>query len=192
MRSREVVYSALGTAVMVAAWFLGACHSRPSSVPVLGIALVGFTTAGEDMRGVSDMPEDSLGAFIRLTNAGSASVTYWVVCDQWAHARTAGGWTACSMLPDARPLTMIRPCSNMTFCVWLPKGTLEWQCGLSVRTLSIRQRAKLKLLHSAYYSRFRWLLPLLASHMGQKVKAQSELFETNGDSERPAHNKDAR
>ena len=172
----------VGAAVIAAAWFLYACGSRPSAVPAVGIALVGFTSPGV-------LPQGRLGALIKLTNAASAGVTYWVVGDQWAHARTAAGWTDCSMLPDAGTNPMLRPCSNMTFCVWLPKGALEWQCGLSVRTPSKRQRAASKLVRSAYYRRFRWILPLLSSHMGQKVKAQSEMFEINGDSERPAHNK---
>jgi hypothetical protein len=175
MRSRKAVYLTVVAAVIAAAWFLYACGSRPSAVPAVGIAPVGFTSPGE-------LPEGSLGALIKLTIAGSAGATYWVVGNQWAHARTAAGWTDCSMLPDARQNIMLCPCSNMAFCIWLPKGTLEWQCGLSVRTPSIRQRAMLNLVHSAYYRRFRWLVPLLSSHMGQKVKVQSEMFEINGDS----------
>ena len=120
-----------------------------------------------------------------LTNEGAVSVSYasWGTEPYgWAHAQTAIRWTNGELAPHfTGSSTLVRPHSSSTFRVWLPAGTLRWQCGFSVRSASIRERAAARMFDIGWWNRLSplsdWGLRLLPFKTGANQEVQSDKYE---------------
>ena len=183
MRASRTVFLAMGIGLgCLTAWLVTMWPRQPSPVPVASISLVSYTsiTISQPDTNVFVYPGRGswLEARMQLKNKGPTSISYGAWCDEpygWATAQTPEGSTNGYLAPHFTGGTVVLPPgSNATFRVWLPPDTLDWQCGFSVATASVRERAFSRICQTRLWSPlWAWLLRLLPDKTGPELKVNS-------------------
>jgi hypothetical protein len=111
-----------------------------------------------------------------VTNDGEVSFSYSNPYG-WVEAQTAATQTNGEMDPlSSGSLGFVRPHSYNEFSVWLPRGTLQWQCRFLVRASSLRERAFDKMF-LANLDAPDWLLRLFPNREGKEIELKSEVYQ---------------
>lgn len=191
-RKKLLLAFVFAIALAAVVWF-AARHSAPAalvSFTVLGYTNVSITKPDAVRKG------DWIRAEVEMKNESAVAVYYQ---DYWERenfgsgfAQTATGWISVFVEKHLGEFSSIlRPGSNFTAFVWLPAGTVTWQCGLPVQGLSVRERALRKLVESGWFlnNRLRpllnWALKLLPDKRRPMVRLKSGLFAVGAASNGP-------
>jgi hypothetical protein len=129
--------------------------------------------------------ETRIRAQMMLKNEGNVSISYgaWGITPYgWKTVQTDQGATNGDLAPPFTGGTIVLfPGSNRTFSVLLPTNTTRWQCGLSVYTASLRDRAVWKLFPTFLGKWFPqpciWAIQALPYEMGPKAEVKSKSIE---------------
>jgi hypothetical protein len=214
VRASKIALLAAGiSAILVVGIFavrlIFAWHHPPSAAPAASITLLGYTniTRSNPDSNVFVYPGrgEWLLARMILKNEGKGSILYKAWGDEpygWANAQTGQGLTNGFLAPPFTGLfVVLAPGSNAVFSVWLPADTSRWQCGFSVYTPSVRERAVWRMIS---WKKFQnrslnwlwwpcvWSLPLLPDESGPEVEVKSRSLEVDRGTDRsPRDNPDA-
>jgi hypothetical protein len=201
MRALKVAVFAIGIAAgCLAVGLMFARQHQPSSVPVATITLAGYTKIilSNPDTNVFVFPGrgEWLSAGMILKNKGTASISYGAWGDEpygWAAAQTPHGSTNGYLAPHfTGGIAVLPPGSNTTFWVCLPPDTLSWQCGFSVETASVRERAISRLCQFRVWPPLQplcfWSLRSLPNRAGPQVEVKSGPLEVSKDTRAPTHN----
>jgi hypothetical protein len=207
MRAFKIAGIAAGLSAIIAAGILAGCliyawHHPPTSVPVASITLLGYTNITvsypEGSRFVYPERGEWIRARINLKNEGNVSISYRAWGSEpygWANAQTDQGPTNGYLAPTfTGGIVVLAPGSNAVFGVWLPAGTVRWECGFSVETASVRDRAVDKLIQAhlgrVFQAPFVLALPLLPYKTGPEVAIKSGPLEVGRGAGRSPNNKE--
>jgi hypothetical protein len=201
MRAFKIALRAARIAAILAAaslvgWLIYAWHYPPTSVPVASITFRRYTTYTLSSTKSNDSfypgPGKWLRAMMELKNEGNVSISYGAWGDEpygWANAQTAQGLTNGFLAPPFTGGTVVlAPGSNALFWVDLPWGTTRWDCGFSVETASVRDRAVWKIIDWKLFENDGWRfleLPIgwffqsLPDKSGPSVKVKSASLEVD-------------
>jgi hypothetical protein len=194
MRALKITLLAAGLlvllgAIILAVWLSYIWRHPPSSAPVASITLLGYTniTMSDPDSSHFTYPErgEWLRARMNLKNEGKVSISYAAWGSEpygWAKAETPQGLTnGCLAPPFTGGIAVLAPGSNAVFGVWLPADTIRWECGFSVETASVRDRAIGKLVDAHQTSDFLapvvWSVCLLPDKSGPTAAIKSGSLE---------------
>ncbi len=205
MRARKTVLLALAVAVVAAAVVWLAWDRRPAPVPVLSIAVLGYT----------NLYDGASGVFVRLKNEGGVTLVFSRLAAAPAVRVAADGYTltgtpvAGSVQPRSAHYkvetkgngrvrefksgsfgVVLSPGASVGCSVSVPEYAPSWRLCASVRVSGVRTRAAEKLTAWGWPYRRRltpvyiWTLNLLADNDGPMVELESDPIEvgsaTNG------------
>ena len=157
----------------------------PVSTPLAHIYLIDYTnfTMSEPDTNVSCYPERGswLSAHMLLTNEGHVTISYGAWGNEpygWAKVQTGQGTTNGYLAPPFTGDTvLLKPGCAARFSVTLPTNALTWECGFSVETASLRERAIRRVLESKFGRRIPEILfapmHLLPDKVGPSVELKS-------------------
>jgi hypothetical protein len=177
---------------------------QPALVPVASITLVGYTNfiMSDPDKNVYLYPGRGswLKAHMKLRNEGKASIAYGAWGDEpygWATAQTPHGSTNGYLAPHfTGGIAVLPPGSSANFWVCLPPDTLSWQCGFSVGTASVRERAFSTICQLRVWSPLQplcvWSMRSLPDKPGPEVQLMSGLLRVSEDLRALAHKDEPR
>jgi hypothetical protein len=200
VRPAKIIFIALGAiAGCVVLSLVFAWNRRPSSVPVASIVLVGYTNIILSNPDTNVLVFPGRGKWVRATmtlkNRGPLSICYPAWANEpygWATAQTPDGSTNGYLAPHFTGGIAVLPAgSNAMFWVYLPPDTLSWECGFSVETASVRERAISKLFQTRVWAPLQplcgWALRLLPDKTGPELEVTSRKLKI-AESADTAHN----
>ena len=126
--------------------------------------------------------ESYLYVRVAITNTGHIALSYNMVnfCDDaWLRTESSSGWTDRDIHPAmAIPAAgfVLKPGARTIRLIRLPKDTLRWQVGYTIRAASLRQRV-FSTLPPRWILRLYSLYRRLPNREGPKQRAQSPVFE---------------
>ena len=190
-RVKITIITAFIAAALAGVWLAFAWHHPPTAAPTASIHLIGYTNFTMSDSDTNAFVYPGRGSWLRaqmvLTNEGGVSISYDAWGNEpygWANVQTDRGTTNGYLAPRFTGGTaLLRPGSAAGFWVILPTNTLRWQCGFTVETASVRERAIWRVLESGFYrSALEPLLypvRLLPNKTGPRIEAKSVLLEVS-------------
>ena len=201
MRIFKIAVWVMGlSAGSIALWLMFAWRHQPNAVPIASITLLGYRSFAMTDRGpnvyVYPGPGHWIQAQMNLKNEGRESISFGAWGDEpygWANAETTQGLTNGYMAPRFTGGTFVlAPGSNANFWVVLPTDTTRWQCGFSVETASVRERATWQVLRHPFCAKlvfstklFFWPLRLFPDKSGPTIEVKSESLKVDPNSISP-------
>jgi hypothetical protein len=190
MRRAKITFGAVVLVTILAGLCLAlAWRHAPVSAPLARIYLIDYTnfTMSNPDTNVFCFPERGswLSAHMMLTNEGHVTISYGAWGNEpygWANVQTGQGTTNGYLAPPFTGGTvLLKPGCATRLSVTLPINALTWECGFSIETASVRERAISRVLESKYGRKMPEVLfapmQLLSDKAGPSVELKSGPFE---------------